>query len=241
MNLIIKFSRVANIVAISSLLSLLLVSVTWGQPSPATNPPKNDENANVEPAEVDQTGNEDETESADQEPKKPKRVLDLTSPRATMRAFLLAIQQADADRPERIDEAVACIDTSNLEGEDVADRQRSLARRLHSVIDKAGVKLEDIPTEWQENVYEFFKIPTSPASDAKELDAVIALERHAETNRWLFTPKSLLSIPALENHFARLAKNAEPELNALPPERRSPRATITSFMSAMKADPPNLK
>ena len=72
------------------------------------------------------------------------------------------------------------------------------------MIDKAGVKLEDIPTEWQKDVYEFFKIPTSSDSDANEIDAVIALARYAEPDRWLFTPKSLASISALEDHFAKL-------------------------------------
>ena len=76
---------------------------------------------------------------------KPERVLDLTSPRATMREFLVAIQDADADHPERIDDAVECLDTSQLEVEHRAERARGLARRLHAVIDKAGVTLKDIP------------------------------------------------------------------------------------------------
>lgn len=241
MNLQSRIQRLAEVVAVSTLLSLLMVSPVWAQPTPASDTPKTNENANVDPTENEQADNQNESESADGEPKKPKRVLDLSNPRATMRAFLLAAQDANTDSPERIDDAVACMDTSELDGEDVAARQISLARRLHALIDHAGVKLEDIPSGNEQSEYEFFSLP--PASDGatKRIEAVIALARNTDTDRWLFTPKSLASIPALEDHFKSIAKAAEPEKNELPAERRSPRATITSFVSAMRANPPNLK
>ena len=77
------------------------------------------------------------------------RRLDLSSPRSAMRTFLVAIQDATGDKPERIDDAVRCLDTSGVQGdgEELSDRIRTLATRLHAVIDLLGVRLDDVPEE----------------------------------------------------------------------------------------------
>lgn len=72
-------------------------------------------------------------------------VLDRSSPRATMQTFLVAVQDASGEHPERIDDAVRCLDISGLEGNGASERARILARRLHGIIDSKGVKLDDIP------------------------------------------------------------------------------------------------
>ncbi|UCC31452.1 MAG: hypothetical protein JSU86_04080, partial [Phycisphaerales bacterium] len=119
------------------------VTADRGVQLPAGNPPTG-EQSQEKPA-ADQA-----TVPADEEAEQqPKRTLDLSNPRAAMRAFLAAIQDAAGDHPERIDDAVKCLDTSQLEGEgeDRAKLARSLARRLHDIIDKRGVILDDISEE----------------------------------------------------------------------------------------------
>ena len=169
---------------------------------------------------------------------KPERVLDLTSPRATMREFLVAIQDADADHPERIDDAVECLDTSQLEVEHRAERARGLARRLHAVIDKAGVTLKDIPEGTIARDYSFRRFE---AEEGEAGPAGIALQRDPIDGRWRFTASTLASIPALEKAVEQSEPTPPAVETDVPAARRSARATVATFLEAMNADPPDLR
>ncbi len=169
----------------------------------------------------------------------PERVLDLSNPRAAMQEFLVAVQDSLGDRPDRIDDAVACMDTSGLIGEDRIERARKLARRLHDLIDRQGVKLDDIPADQDGPTYLFFR-PVESDKPGPE----IQIGRDRVTDLWRFTAFTLESIPALE--AAAKAKNAgaaEAKVVAseVPAARRSARATFATFLKAMNSDPPNLK
>ena len=167
---------------------------------------------------------------------KPVPTADLSSPRATMRTFLVAVQAATGDHPERIDEAVACLDVSGLEGEDAAERARGLARRLQAVIDALGVKLEDIPDAPETSDYVFHQADsTEGVSGGPE----ISLSRDADGERWLFTPQTLTSVPALEAKTKEDVPPAKSADSTVPAARRSPRATMDTFIRAMKSDPPD--
>jgi MscS family membrane protein len=173
-------------------------------------------------------------------PESPPRPLDLSTPRAAMRAFLLAIQDAAGDQPERIDDAVRCFDVSGVQGEDVAERARQLARRLHRVIDRVGVKIDDIPETADHSAGYVFHSAPDPENALKDVE--IRLARDGESAIWRFTASTLASIPALEKAVDKqkaVEKQAEPpkpEID-LPAARRSPRATMKTFLDAMTAKP----
>jgi MscS family membrane protein len=176
---------------------------------------------------------EEQETSKDAKPKKPKRVLDLGSPQATMREFLLANQDAAGDHPERIEDAVACLDISELEGDDRSERAGQLARRLHAVIDRLGVKLDDLPDKTEETDYRFYPPPS--VTDTESLPQ-IRLASNVETGIWQFTAFTVASIPDLEKVAEEEAEPSEPAESKVPAARRTPRATMTTFLEAMQPD-----
>ena len=198
--------------------------------SPTDNPPTGEQSQ--EKAAVDQAT----APAAEDAEQQPKRTLDLSNPRAAMRAFLAAIQDAAGDHPERIDDAVKCLDTSQLEGEgeERARLARALARRLHDVIDKKGVKLDDIPEDEEGTDYLYHQLEVEEGvTPVPE----IRLARNRVTGEWQFTSQTLVSIPALEEAVAVQVEPAKPIESKVPAGRRSPRATMAAFLEAMNADP----
>lgn len=178
----------------------------------------------------------DNAPDAAKESDKPKSIpVDLSSPRATMRTFLLAVQEADGDKPERIDDAVKCLDTSGLEEEGRDDAARALARRLRTLIDRIGVKLDDIPAETDQSEYVFHEVAAPDGGPAP----AITLELDFETATWRFTAGTLEAIPALEEATKEKVA-AETTDTAVPAARRTPRATMATFLNAMNAKPPDI-
>jgi len=68
-------------------------------------------------AQVESAGKDGEATARTTKPDSTGFVLDRSSPRATMRTFLVAVQDASGEHLERIDDAVACLDITDLEGE----------------------------------------------------------------------------------------------------------------------------
>ncbi len=170
--------------------------------------------------------------------------LDLSSPRATMRTFLMAIEAASGDAPERIDDAVQCLDLSELEGEDAAESARKLARRLRRIIDAKGVKLEDIP-ETSNGLEEFVFYRQADAAPEDEetsrTDAPPAITLILDAaEQWHFSAHTLASIPRLEVEVEKSEEPKSATASKIPASKRSPRATMSTFIKAMKADPPDL-
>ncbi len=170
----------------------------------------------------------------------PKRTRDLTNPRAAMREFLIAGQNALGDHPERIDDAVACLDTSELAGEEAAEHARQLARRLLGIIDKRGIKLDDIPEQTDEDDFVFYQIELPEGEAPTSQTPAIRLVRDGETGHWLFAASTLASIPVLEEEIAKKVEPAKPGETKVSAARRSPRATMTTFLEAMNADPQDI-
>ena len=181
-----------------------------------------------------------QTEQPQQTEQKPHITLDLSNPRSAMKAFLVAIEDAKGDRPDRIDDAVRCLDTSELEGEDIVTKAQSLALRLHALIDRIGVKLQDIPDQADpgQRTYLFHAFEQQEGEDfAPEIGLVIGPD-----SQWRFTARTLASIPVVEK---RPPEAAEPEPaaedTAVPAARRTPRATMKTFIEAMNAEPPDFE
>ncbi|MGD2108931.1 MAG: mechanosensitive ion channel family protein [Phycisphaerae bacterium] len=169
------------------------------------------------------------------------RTLDLSGPRATMRTFLLAMQDAAGDHPERIDDAVRCLDISEVEGtgEERAKLARSLAGRLHEIIQQIGVKLDSIPEQHEDPSYIFYK---TIARDEDVPEPKVEIGRDEQSGNWLFSTTTLASVPLLEEAVKAeaeldLAKSVE---SLIPAARRTPRATMQTFLDAMNADPRDL-
>ena len=168
-----------------------------------------------------------------------KPVRERNSPRAMMRTFLIAVQEASGEHPERIEDAVACLNTSELAGEDVADQARRLAQRLHAIIQAYGVTLDDIPETLKADRYQFLS-EKSAESEGESVE--IGLVRDPDTSTWQFSPATLAAIPALEASLQQRAKESPPvkKLSNVPASRRSARATMQTFLASMNAEPPNL-
>lgn len=162
---------------------------------------------------------------------RPQRALDLTGPRATLREFLLAIQDADADQPERIDDAVRCMNTSALTGDDAVERARQLARRLHKLIQAKHVKLEDIPDRPEDGFFVFFQ-----GEPVEDLDSAPEIRLERSQGFWRFTPHTLASVPALESQVKQQAAPKAP-VSDVPAARRTAQATMRTFLDAMNAKP----
>ncbi len=171
------------------------------------------------------------------EPDKSTRSLDLSSPRATMREFLVAMQDAGTDRSERVEDAVACLDLSEVTGDDRIERARLLARRLYAIIDVVGVTLGDLPNQTDQITYTFHQIE---ANGLPSTALAIRLARDHRSGEWRFSASTIAAIPDLEKAVQKEASPAASPESTVPAGRRSPRATVTTFLDAMRHDTRNL-
>lgn len=170
--------------------------------------------------------------------KPQSRTVDLSTPRSTMRELLLAIQEADAGTPGRIDDALKTLDTSKLDEKDRATIARERARRLAKLVDRIGVNISDIPEEPEDGdfIYTFY-----PKGDVKiegeEKPPAIQLELDLESDVWRFNPHTLASIPAIERALDETEKPAEKTDSEVPAAYRSARATMDTFLRAFRESP----
>jgi len=157
---------------------------------------------------------------------------DRSSPRAVVKSFLLAVQDSTSTKPERIEDAVACLDYSKLDAEDKAAAARNLAPRLSVVLDKIGVKIDELPTETDDVVYAVAR------AEPEEGDPVeLTVEREAEDGPWVFSAETLTSISTVEQMLAAEdADKPKKKVTAAPAARGSARATMMTFLTAMNPD-----
>jgi MscS family membrane protein len=169
-----------------------------------------------------------------QQDKKVLHVIDLSNPYATMRSFLLAIQDANNQHPTRIDDAVKCLNLSNFDWTEEERKTQAplLAQRLAKLIEKIGVNIEDIPEKGIKKLWYFYELK----SKDKRYD-FIALQLDTNSGQWLFSPGTLKSIPTLEAHFVK--QQVKDNLDNLPDARRSARATMATFLKAMNTEETN--
>lgn len=145
----------------------------------------------------------------------------LASPRATMRTFLLALNEAK-DKPARINDAIACLDLSKISDADRVTLAPKLAEQLGAVIQAIGVQTDVIPDTTEGKPYVF--------SSAKGQKILMSL---GADHRWRFTPETVAQVPAM---YADVRKAAMAE----PPKRTTsvdaaygtPRATMQTFLAA---------
>lgn len=152
----------------------------------------------------------------------PGRTLDLSTPRATMREFLVAVEEA-RQSPQRINDALSCLDLSELSPEDVTTQAPRLAEQLEQVITLKGITLDDIPDTAEGTTYFYLK----------ERKRQIAIAR-GKDGRWRFTSRSLRDLSALEEELRKAADESKPAAPVEVPVRyRSARATMRTFLDSV--------
>ena len=105
-----------------------------------------------------------------------------------MRSFLVAVREAAGEHPERIADAVQCLDVSGLPEEDRTQAAGKLAVRLEKLIDVVGVVIEDLPVEHEPDTCLFY--PESADQIDPDKPLVIEFARDPETETWRFSAQN---------------------------------------------------
>jgi len=144
------------------------------------------------------------------------------SPRATVRTFLIAMNRTEDD-PSKIEEAVACLDLSEIPGGIQAGGR--LAYELEFILRSTNVPTPVIPD------YEVG--PECEIGESKETR--LALHRLAD-GRWLFAGKTLRELRKMRLFLWQkaLAVSQGKEASDVPADFRSPYAMFRSFIAAFK-------
>ncbi len=159
----------------------------------------------------------------------------LRNPRSMMAEFLLAVHDSEKE-PERLKAAIRCLDLSELQvggGQDITKQAPQCAKDLDRIID---ILLNTYGKSREE-------IPEVPETDSivfpQEGDIRLTLVR-SEDGLWRFSAATVAAIPELlETANKRLEEEKEekPEpkvLTEVPVAFQSARATMTTFVEAMK-------
>ena len=152
----------------------------------------------------------------------------LRNPASLVQEFLLAIGVSEK-KPERMQDAVRCLDLSRLEESDpeaIEQRGPILAKQLEQIIDALlntyGKSLDEIP-EAPEGDMVFF-----PAEG--EVRLILA---RSDDDRWRFSAETVAAIPDdLEAVKSTEVPQAKADEN-VPHRFRSTRATMRTFLEAM--------
>ncbi len=153
-----------------------------------------------------------------------------------MRELLIAVNEA-RDKPQRIRDAIACLDLSAIPPEQQAEKAprlaEDLARAIEKIIQQAGKKTDDLPEKSPDDRVVFHTVETEDA------DYVVALKR-GEDERWRFEAETVAAAPDLlrtvtqSEAQAQAAAPPAPAVDAtIPPQFRSARATMETFLKAM--------
>ncbi|MDG3002555.1 mechanosensitive ion channel family protein [Paludisphaera mucosa] len=149
------------------------------------------------------------------------------TPRATVRTFLIAMNQADDD-PQRIEDAAACLDLSEMPP-DRRDGGR-LAFALEFILRSTNVPTIVIPEIVDGRV----------CSVGESKDLKLTLHRMPD-GRWLFDGETLQNLPKMRLFLWQrdLAAGQGKEAVDVPADFRSPYAMFHTFIDALKKGDPD--
>jgi MscS family membrane protein len=161
--------------------------------------------------------------------------VDLSTPRSAFRGFVSSMVRAAADRPELMDEAVRCLDVEWLEGTQNGElRARQLATELFEVLSSLDIVVDDVPnTSNNDSLALWQSAGTGRSAEALSISLVRAEEQ------WRFSRETLERLSTIGAAIQREVTEEDVDLQVRP-ALRSPRATMGTFLNAMKADPPDL-
>lgn len=114
----------------------------------------------------------------------------LSSPRATMRTFTMAMDAFSSGHQYRVEEAISTLDLSNVAALIRDNKGRDLAYSLFSIIERSGeITLTEIPADSDDESFVFKKYTQGSVEIKKQADG-----------RWLFSRQTLAVVPTiLEN------------------------------------------
>ncbi len=203
---------------------------------PALASPAPAQQESAQPAKPDETSPAETTPPVTQPATQPaKKPHPRATPRSMVREFLRAVSESD-EKPERISDAIKCLDLTQLEREDPEQAKQQaplLAKQLAQVIDELlnthGHSLEDIPEPTEETIIRFPK--EGPNSGE--------LQRY-EDGLWRFSAETVAAIPDYLDATKKAAKELEEDPveadPTIPQQYLSARATMKTFLAAMEAD-----
>ncbi|HEB95854.1 MAG TPA: mechanosensitive ion channel family protein [Sedimenticola thiotaurini] len=146
--------------------------------------------AQTVPAGRDQAGSEQE-----RPPEVPET---LRSPRATLATFLHAMNDIKRGKPERIDDAVATLDLSDVSTLVRRERGRDLAWMLLEVMDRTRrVDLKRVPDRREGPPYLFHRYASGAITIARMKDG-----------RWLFDAATVAALPAIMDELSSRSRVA---------------------------------
>lgn len=159
----------------------------------------------------------------------------LLSPATMVESFLIALNESEK-QPERLADAIRCLDLSALRTADPADADKQapqLARQLREIIDALlntyGVSRDDIPKATEED-----RIVLPGGGSGIKLVVV-----RGGDNLWRFSPDTIAAIPAYLGALREdrvkedIPVEETAEVEGVPLAYRSARATMMTFLEAM--------
>jgi MscS family membrane protein len=146
------------------------------------------------------------------------------SPRATVRTLLTAITLSRG-APQRIQEAVSCLDLAGMSDEQQKNAGL-IASQLEAVLRSVDVDTRQIPDEIKEAVY------VLPDPSGRR----IALRRLPD-GRWVFDRQTVAAVAKLyaETLKQRQDRNREAAALEVSPEHASPRATVRTLVDGFRS------
>jgi MscS family membrane protein len=208
-------------------------SQTEAQPDPRESQPAPSSAASSDPA--SRPAAAQSTQPASQATSRPAEAeIPLRSPRAMMAEFLQAVSESE-DRPERIQDAVRCLDLSILMRDNLQAVERRgpvLARQLDEIVE--ALLNTYGKTRWE--------IPREPKGDRVVFPAkgeVQLVMTRSDDGVWRFSADTVAAVPKLletirQKKEAKERESPEAEVPAdVPPGLRSARATMRTFIDAM--------
>ncbi len=200
----------------------VLIAALLGAACALAGPPVSQPAADSQPAPTT-TQAASQPASAPTTQSQPAREDPLRSARSTMQHFLVAVAEADKT-PERIEDAIACLDLSDIPQDQRDERGALIAHQLAEIIERIGVVLEAIPDD----------PAAGPFVVHEQEDRRIELARGPD-GRWRFTRDTVRAVPLM---YAALVKAAstqpEPQVDTrVPAAFRTPRATMRTFLEAV--------
>jgi MscS family membrane protein len=229
-----------QVVFIAALLGLLLSAAAFAQPQsqPAARSPVDPQEsatlpepppAEQPPASQPATAPASQAATNPAEAEAPRR-----SPRTMMAEFLLAVGESE-EKPDRIQDAVRCLDLSELmrnNPQAAATRGPIIARQLDEIIE-ALLNFYG-KTRWE--------IPRQPTGNRVVFPAkgeVQIVMIRSEDGIWRFSPETITNLPKFRDTIKAKKEAKEKESPTIdvaagvPAEFRSARATVRTFMDAM--------
>jgi len=120
----------------------------------------------------------------------------LASPRATLGTFLAAMNDIKRGHPDRLDDALATMDLSDISALVQQERGRDLAWTLLEIMDRTRViDLEKVSARETGEAWLFKRYPKGDISIARVADG-----------RWLFSKTSLAAAPAILDSLSNTAR-----------------------------------